>query len=221
VPASDRSAVPIGRGVMVAFGLGLALLTGALVAILSGSPVGVAGTNTIAAQSRVASVSGGFHACQMSGVLPRGTSGIRISASANTGPRVTVKVLMHGRLITSGEREAGWGVGETVTVPVKRVTTPVTNGEVCVTFGPSIERIRLNGLPTSKTALAGNPGTGFALRFEYLQPLQASWWSVASSVARRMGYQRAPSGAWVSFAVIALTIAMVVLVVVLVLRELR
>jgi hypothetical protein len=36
-----------------------------------------------------------------------------------------------------------------------------------------------------------------------------------------MGYQHAPSGAWVSFAVIALMIAMVALVAGLVVRELR
>jgi len=210
------------RSVKIAIALGLALLTIAIGLTLTRSPPLLAGTNSIPANPGIAYASGGSKACQMSGTLPRGMSAIRISASTNTGPRVTLKVLSGPLLITHGEREAGWGVDETVTVPVQRVPRTIANANICMAFGPAIEPIQINGeLVRTITVRDGTTRRFVRFRFEYLRPGHASWWSLVSSVARRMGFGHAPSGTWVVFLLIALMITFATLATRLVLRELR
>src|SRR6202043_813748 len=48
-------------------------------------------------------------------------------------------------------------------------------------------------------------------RVEYLRPGHSSWWSLASSVARRMGLGHAAAGTWIVFLLIALMITVVTL----------
>jgi hypothetical protein len=206
--------------VRVALCVGLTLLAGALALVLSGSPLIVIGSNAIPAHPKVAYVKGGFHTCQAAGTLPRGTTAIRLSASANTGPRIKLQVRSRARLITSGERDAGWGVDETVTVPVKRVPRSVASASICISFGQVIEPIQINGA-LMHAAAAGKRGSVVLLRFEYLRRGHATWWSLASTVARHMGYGHGPSGTWVVFVVLALMIALIALATRLALRELR
>jgi len=42
---------------------------------------------------------------------------------------------------------------------------------------------------------------------EYLRPGESSWWSLATSVARRMGLGRAETGTWVALLAILLMVA--------------
>jgi hypothetical protein len=212
VPASDRSALPIVRSVRIALGVGLALLLVAIALVLSESPARVLGSNDVPARERAAFVNGGFHTCQTVATLPRGTTAIRLSASANTGPRLTLTVRSRGRVIDTGRRGAGWGVTETVTVPITRVPQTVTGAQICLAFGEVIEPIQINGTPAHATGAV-------LLRFEYLSPSQESWWSRASSVAHRLGYGRVPSGIWVVIVVIALMIGVALLASRLVLDE--
>lgn len=211
MPDTDRPALPTARNVRIALVVGLLLLGGALALVLSGSPPVVAATNGVPAHLKVASADGGFRNCQPSRRLPAGTTAIRISASANTGPRITLTVRAHGRLITSGERDAGWGVEETVSVPVARVARTVSGARVCIAFGPVIEAIQLNGIKHG----------GLELRLEYLRPRGASWWSLASAVASRMGHGHVPAGTWVVIAVILLMAIVATLATRLVLSEMR
>jgi len=216
------------RSVRVALAVGLALIAIAVGVVLSRSPVTVAGTNSVPAHQAVAFIKGGGSGCQPSGTLPSGTSAIRISASANTGPRVTLKVLSGPLVITQGERDAGWGVDETVTVPVKRVPRTIPEANICIAFGPAIEAIQVNGVPAPVFTAGGEAGGGFRFRgrgvrfrIEYLRPGAASWWSLASSVARHMGFGHAPAGTWIVFLFIALMITIATLASRLILRELR
>ncbi len=203
-----------------ALAVGLVLAAIALVIVLSGSPLTVAGTNSIPANPEIASVKGPSGACQPAGTVPAGTSAIRISASANTGPSVTLKVFSGALLIAQGKRAAGWGVSETVTVPVTRVPRTIPAASLCIALGPSIENVQLNG-----AVVKGAPGShgagGVALRIEYLRPEPSSWWSLASGVTHRMGLGHAPGGSWVVFLVIALMLAVAALASHLALRELR
>jgi hypothetical protein len=200
--------------------VGLVLVGIALVIVLSGSPLTVAGSNLIPANPEIASVKGGSSGCQPGGTVPAGTSAIRISASANTGPSVTLKVFSGPLLISQGSRAAGWGVSETVTVPVTRVPRTILGATLCTAFGPSIENIQLNGAVVK--GAPGSHGAGHvALRIEYLRAGPSSWWSLASGVAHRMGLGRAPGGGWVVFLLIALMLAVAALASRLALRELR
>lgn len=203
----------------VALAVGLAVAATAVGVVLSRSPLTVAGTNSIPANPAVASgAAEGSSLCQPSGTVPEGTTAIRISASANIGPRVTLKVLSGPLLITSGQRAAGWGVDETVTVPVKRVPRTIPAATICIAFGEGIEPVQING---ARTTAGARTGEGLTLRVEYLRPRHSSWWSLAPSVASRMGLGHAPGGTWIVFLLMAIMITVAALASRLILRELR
>jgi hypothetical protein len=209
------------RSARVALTVGLALTAAALGVVLSRSPITVAGTNSSPAHHAIAYVAGGSSGCQEGGTLPRGTSAIRISAAANTGPRVTVTALSGSLVLARGTRDAGWAFNETVTVPVKRVSRTIPNAVICIAFGPAIEPIQINGTVVRRTAANGSASRTVNFRVEYLRAGHESWWSLASSVARHMGLGHAASGTWIVFFLIALMITVATLASRLVLRELR
>ena len=206
------------RSVRVALTVGLAITAAAVGLVLSGSRPTLAGTNSVPPERVLTSVSGGTTVCQPVGTLPAGTKAMRLSLTANAGPRVTVKARSGTQVITHGERDAGWGEANTVTVPVKRVPSTITGASVCVTLGPSSEHVLINGafIPTSANAHTVTP----RFRVEYLSAGHRSWWSLASSVAHRMGLGHAASGTWIVFLLIALMIVVAVLASRLLLREL-
>jgi hypothetical protein len=211
----------VNRRVAVALAVGLTLTAIALCVVLLGSPVTVAGTNGIPANPGVAYAKGGSSGCQLIGTLPRGTSAIRLSVSQNTGPRVTMKVFSGPLLIAQGERPAGWGIDESVTLPIKRVARSIPNARLCLTFGQAIEAIEINGAEVRTTTASGRIASGVRFRVEYLQPDHRSWWSLVGSVARLMGLGHAPGGTWIVFLLLALMITIATLASWLVLRELR
>jgi hypothetical protein len=211
----------VSRSVAVALAVGLTLTVIALCVVLSGSPVTVVGTNSIPATPGVAYAKGGSSGCQLSGTLPAGTSAIRLSVSQNTGPRVTLKVFSGPTLIAQGERPAGWGIDESVTLPIKRVPRSIPNAQICLTFGQAIEPIEINGSVVRTQTPSGKSASGVRFRVEYLRPDHRSWWSLAGTVARLMGFGHAPSGTWIVFLLVALMITVATLASWLVLRELR
>ncbi len=203
--------------VRLALAAGLTVTAITLAVVLLRSPLTVAGTNGVPANFAIAYINGSRVECQGSGTLPRGTTAIRVSLSANIGPRVSLKALSGSTVVTEGEREAGWGVDETVTVPVKRVPRTIHGARICTTIGSTPESIQVNGLQVRTPA----GGRAISLRMEYLRPGPSSWLSLASSVARHMGLARAPGGAWVAYLAIAVMIAVSALASRLVLWELR
>jgi hypothetical protein len=213
-PQSAGSTV---RRVRVALAVGLLLLLVALAVVLSQSPLTVAGANSVPVIRRILIVPPGGTACTPAGTLPAGTSAIRLSMFGNAGPHVQLTARSGPEVVASGERAAGWGITESLTVPVNRVGEERPNTEVCVKLGPGIEPVAFNGALGRN---ATNPEVrGF--RVEYLQPGSKSWWSRASGVAERIGRGHAPSGTWIVFLLIALMIAVAALAAQLVIRELR
>jgi hypothetical protein len=209
------------RSVQIALVAGLTLVVIAIGVALSRAPLGVAGTNSIPAHPPVGETRGNEQSCQQGGTVPQGTSVIRVSLSANVGPNVSLRVLFGSRVLTQGERGAGWGEDETVSVPVRRVSHTVHNALICTTVGPSIEYLQIRGTPTRAASPKALGLRGVMLRMEYLRPGHKSWWSLASSVAHHMGLGHAASGTWIVFLVLALMLAVVALASRLALRELR
>jgi Predicted membrane protein (DUF2142) len=204
--------------VAVALAAGLALLALALGLVLSGSALVVAGTNSIPAAQTLGYSKGGNLGCAKSGTLPRGTSAIRLSLGSNLGPTVSLKVLSGSRVITDGSRGAGWGIAETVTVPVRPLPHPVPEVSICVTLGPVVEHLEVKGAVVRAILPGGGQHLAERFRVEYLRPGHASWFSRLSSVADRMGLGHAASGTWVVFVELALMIAVAILSIRLVLR---
>lgn len=84
------------------------------------------------------------------------------------------------------------------------------------------ESLQLVGEPAgaalaARSAAGPLPGRVVA---EYLRPSRSSWWSLAPSVARRMGLGHAPSGTWSALLVLALMAAVVLVCSRVILREL-
>ena len=76
---------------------------------------------------------------------------------------------------------------------------PATHATVCFAFAGAEERVSFLGVPTAGasgawTSAGPLPGR---MAVEYLRPGRSSWWSLAPSVARRMGLGRAWAGTWV------------------------
>jgi hypothetical protein len=210
------------RSVKIAIALGLALLAISIGLTLTRSPPLLAGTNSILVATKVASTTRSASACQANEVLPANTSAIRLSLEATLGPRVTVKASSGRQVVTYGERPAGWtGLG--VTVPVKRVPQSTSGVKICFAFGVENERVSIFGQTTSaKVAATGGeevlPGR---MRIEYLRSGHSSWWSLASSVSRRIGLGRAWAGTWIVLLLLTLMVTVATLTSWLVLQELR
>jgi hypothetical protein len=205
------------RRVRVALAVGLLLLVVALVVVLSQSPLTVTGTNSVPVNRRTIVVAPGSTGCTPAGTLPAGTSAIRLSVVGNAGPHVKLTALSGPEVVASGERASGWGVTESLTVPVNRVSEDKPNTEICLKFGPGVEPVAMNGALVKNAAGVEVPG----FRVEYLQSGSKSWWSLASGVAERMGRGHAPSGTWIVFLLIALMIAVAALASQLIIREVR
>jgi hypothetical protein len=205
----------------------LVLVVGALAgvavvgSVLTQSPATVARVST-AVHEPVETTRQRVGACQPDEVLPRGTTAIRLRVFAFLGPRVTVDVLARGHVIAHGERGSGW-TGGVVTVPVDPLPVTVSGAEVCFTLA-------LNGDETGdlvgerttpgRAARDSDGSLPGRVRLEYLRAGSSSWWSLALSVARRMGLGRAWGGTWIAVLVLVLMGSVTVLCSRLVLREL-
>jgi hypothetical protein len=203
--------------VRLALAAGLAVTAVALAFVLTRPPLtAVAGSNGIPAEQAVGFIGGGdVVVCQGGGTVPEGTEAIRVSLSANTGPRVGIKVLSGSTVVTEGEEPSGWGVDEILTVPVRRVGRTIAEARVCTTIGLVVEPVQVNG---TRVRTAGG-GRAVWLRMEYLRPGPRSWLSLAASIASRMGIAHAPGGPRVAWVTIAVMLAVGLLAVRLVLRE--
>lgn len=194
---------------------GLAVMAVAVGIVLSRPPLTVAGTNGVPARLAVSFIRTAERTCQAGGTVPQGTRAIRVSLSANTGPKVGIKVYSGTTLVTEGEHEAGWGIDETVTVPVRRVPRTISEARICTSVGVPVEPLQINGstVRTSSGAIAA------VLRLEYLRPGRRSWLSLAGSVARTMGLDHAPAGTWGAYLVVFVMLVIAFLASRLALRE--
>lgn len=208
------------RSVKVALAVALVLLAVAIGAVLSRAPLTVAGTNSIPVPAPVALTRGNVSSCQ-AGTLPKGTSAIRVSLSSGAGPRLRLKVFSGSRLITQGERAAGWGLEGNVVIPVKAVPGAVRNARICTEVGPAAEPVGVLGRPIGPGSAQQRSFKAVKLRFEYLRPGPKSWLSLASSISYHMGLGHAASGKWLALLVLAAMIEIVILVSQLAWEELR
>jgi hypothetical protein len=208
------------RSVKVALAVAIAFTVVAIGAVLSRAPLTVAGTNSVQVKAPVAFTHGNTSSCQ-TGTLPQETSGIRVSLASGAGPRLHIRVLSGSRVVTQGERPAGWGLEANVVVPVRAVTRTVRNALICITVGRVVEPMPVLGVPTRPRSPQPLAFKDVRLRLEYLRPGPKSWWSLASSISYHLGLGRAASGTWLAFFVLSVMIAIAILAVRLTLEELR
>ncbi len=200
---------------------GLLLCGVALAVTLSHSPIAVSAMN-FPVRSLVLEPRRGLDVCQSGETLPRGTSAIRLRILADVGPRVTLEVFEHNRVIARGEQASGW-IGGAVTVPVRAPSVSRSPVTVCFRlFLNGKEAVELLGQQTSRALAARSHGSPLSgrLSIEYLRPSHSSWLSLAPQVARRMGLGRAASGTWSVVLVVVLMAGVALLSARVLLREL-
>ncbi len=202
---------------------GLALIAVALVVTLAHAPATVTETTVPPATQFTATTLNGSGGCQRGELLPPDTTAIRLGLFAVTTPAVAVKVFAGPRVVTEGTLAPGWS-GEGATVPVDRVlaraVSPVT---VCFTVTSVTGAVQMVGKttpPAEATVAEAKPLPG-RISIEYMRPGRRSWWSLAVSVARRLGLGRAYGGTGNALLVMALAITVLTLSSWLVVRDLR
>ena len=208
--------------VKIALAAGLALLVVAIAVTLARSPMVLARKNgTPLKEERIAMTFDAATYCQGDELLPAGTTAIRLSLSAYTGPSVSVRVSAGGHAITGGTRGSGW-TGRVVTVPVRALARAVPATTVCASFRPHDEHIIVFGKTTPPASAAHDGPHALAGRMwiEYLRPGSRTWASLAPSTARRLGLGRVAAGTWNALLVVELLAAIVGLASMLVLGEL-
>jgi hypothetical protein len=209
------------RSARIALAGGLLLMALALGVTLAHAPLVVAGTDEVATGEHVELERGDVGDCQRAGTLPQGTTAIRLALETiAVGPRVKVKALSGTRVVTEGERAAGWGIAQSVTIPVRRVARAEPDAVLCTSVGPTVEPFRVRGTLVRQSATGGHSLGEIEVAAEYLRPGSSSWLSLASAVANHMGVGNATHGAWIAFLVLALMLATIALVSLQALREL-
>jgi hypothetical protein len=209
------------RRVALALATGLAAIAAAVGVTLAKAPASVIAIN-FSQRQLLGSVDSRLSACQVNETLPQGTTAIRLGLEAFTGPKVTLAAYASGHVIARAAHSAGW-TGNVVTFPITRLRAAHAGAAICFAFYAQDETVDVRGEPTAP-ALAARNGVGAPLpgrvRVEYLRPGR-SWWSLAPSVARRLGLGHALSGAWDVVLALALMATLVVCASRLALRELR
>ena len=215
-----------GRAVALTLAGGLVVVLAVVVLALSDRDVHLAGTNNVFESFPVAELQGGDELCERFETVPGDAATVRFSVapdSAGVGAPLSVRILQGERVISHGQRPAGWS-GEHVDVPIEDVRHTMARSRVCVTNrGHAALTLRGYGVEPARLGftLRGEE-VDKQIRLSYLRAEPESWRAVARVVAHRFGLGRGElfSG-WIVFAWLAGLLAMGVAVVRLVLREVR
>jgi hypothetical protein len=206
---------------------GLALIALALVVALSRAPATVVQARSVPPEKQLVTTTEDAGGCQRDEVLPRDTSAIRLGLFAVTTPAVAVKVFAGSRaagsrVIAQGTLAPGWS-GEGATVAVNELPRTVSPVTVCFALESLNGEVTMVGrlTPAADATVGGGKPLPGRISIEYLRPGHRSWWSLAVSVARRLGLGRAASGTWNALLVVALAATVLSLSSWLVVRDLR
>jgi hypothetical protein len=208
--------------IKIVLATGLTLIAVAAAVVLSRAPQTLARTNAIPLVTTLAGTKRDIDACQAGETLPPDTSTVRLGLFSQFGPQVTVEVFADSHVITEGTRSPGWN-GTDIAVALKRVslaTSPVT---VCIRFTAVNAEVSLLGNDTSRAIAMTSGGTTLPgrMRIEYLRPGHTSWWSLAGSIVRNIGFGHALVGVVNVVLAAALAAAVLALSSWLIVRDLR
>jgi hypothetical protein len=202
---------------------GLALIAVVLAVRLAHAPLLVAKTRPpIPPEKQLVATTRDIGGCQKGELLPRGTAAIRLGLFAVTTPEVAVKVFAGPHVVAEGTLAPGWS-GEGATVPVRELSRTVSPVTVCFRLESVNGEVTMVGrdTPPAEATFGGTKPLPGRISIEYLQPGHRSWWSLALSVARRLGLGRAASGTGNALLVLALAATVLALSSWLVVRDLR
>lgn len=211
------------RRITILLATGLLLIAVAVALVLAHAPQTLARANAVPLAQKLGSTTRDLEACQAGETLPSDTSAVRLGLFTLLGPRVTVKIFAGSRVIAEGTRGPGWDATD-VTVALDRApragVSPVT---VCLGLTAVNTEVSFLGNSARRAqamSIGGKPLPG-RIRIEYLQPGHTSWWSLAGSIVRNLGFGHAIAGALNVVFVATLAAAILALSSWLIVRELR
>jgi len=211
------------RSVIAALAVGLASIGIAIIAVLAHSPLTVAGTNSVPGKDYIElEEKGQLSNCQPAGVIPQGTSAIRLGIEGlHFSPAVTIRVLVGSNVLREGQQIAGGPSVPNVTVPITRLAHAIDGARICASVGPAVEPVHFYGTPRHTSAPHADPLQEAILHIEYLRPGTKSWSSFLPSIVDHMGLGHAPSGSWIVFLLLVLMLSVILIVALVTLEELR
>jgi hypothetical protein len=170
------------------------------------------GTNDTLATTALGGTVGRLDICQRAELIPAGTGAVRVwlRTTGRPGPALALRATSGRTTVARGRLAAGWS-GETATIPLRPVARVQQPARLCVMVGAEAS-VTLAG-EASADPSAGPPATASGselrgrLRIEYLASEHHSWWSQAGTIARRIGFGRAPGGGSVAVAAALLMLA--------------
>jgi hypothetical protein len=207
------------RQMRIALGVALAMLLGGIAVASLQHPLAVASTNGAGSEKTIGATAKPVHLCEAGQAIPRGTTAVVLWLGAFTGPRVEVKIVVNGAVISRGEHPSGWS-GRGVRVSLDRPIPRPLRAKVCFAVAPRDEVVTLFGDPAVHSAGAAHR-TGERMRIEYLRAARYTWLSRSGSIGRGLGLGRIPSGRWAPIVAILLAISVLVGISSLVVRGLR
>lgn len=214
-PDGDRSRRLAVAVLLVGFA-GLAL---GVVATLSRAEQRRTGSNDVPAGTPLARAGGRAQICQGFERLPAGTGALRVSIGLAAGapPRAEVAFLgAGGEALARGDGSGARWERHWLTVPLDGGAAREDDGQVCVVLrgGSAATRLQLLGTPVEAPEAAaqrdGRPLPG-RLRVDYLEDGERSWWSLAGTVADRVGRGGALSGRAAALLAVLLTLTSIAL----------
>jgi hypothetical protein len=204
--------------------VGALAVAAGIAVVLSHAEVRRTNTNDVVARGLVGTLSAGHRVCQDGERVPAGTAAIGLAAQSSGQAAGVLAVELLD--LTTQARVAGGtaaaGRGATTTVPLRpsvrreravrvclRLRAPATAAAVALYGGPA---------DTAASAMDGSQALGGRVRIDYLGGTAESWWSLAPTVARRIGYGHAWSTSAVALLAALLTLTSIGLAAWLLLR---
>lgn len=186
--------------VKLALAGGLALTAVASLFALLQTPMTVVAKNgVLEGEEALVTVTHPARFCQAHESLPPDITVIEPGLSANTGPRVRLEVISAGRVLTSGERGAGWN-GRVVAIPVRPLPHSVADVTICVSFSVHDETIGVHGFQASRVngvVEVGSRPLPERMWLNYQRPASHPWISQLGAIAQHMELGRSATGAWI------------------------
>ena len=199
--------------------VGLAVTGVAAARELAYSAPRLAGTDSVQPARYVATVAPGQTACQPA-TIPPGTAAVRVfeGTYSHPGPALKVTLLDRTRELSDTSVPQGYPSAFLV-VPVPIVRSEVYDGAVCLrNIGPT--PLALAGTVGSAMATVSNAPVGAALTIDFFRAGSESWLALTPTIAGRLAVAGDSfHGEWSLWIVGALTAAMWVIAVAIVLKS--
>ncbi len=213
------------RAVIATLAVGAVAAATGIALVLSHAEVRRTNTNDVVVRGVVATLAAGHAVCQDGERVPAGTTAIALTATPTVPTRNVLAVELldsaSGAPVAAGAA-VGRSNGVATPVPLRPRIARERPVRVCLRLSRPAAgaAVQLYGAPTSRatSAMDGSRAIGAVVHLDYLGGPAQSWWALAPTVARRIGYGHAWSGSSVALLAGLLTLSSIALAAWLLLR---